>query len=510
MLGLCCDAETIVSHLYLVDFVSIILAKSSSCPVARIEMSAFWCPTVDVPSEVHAELQFLFGWLDVAYVYNPLVLNALCISLAKLVAAKRWRDGAEPEIRIGRAPIGEVIVEGIAARTGLLSLVRHLTYVTVIVVHPHQGDIFGHLQTCIVGIEHFFIRNEDLRDSCRVAYTVGEELPLVSDDVGQGCYPFGCRAVTVDASVVYASHAKCIDGVLASAFANSLSPVALYHLLVCLPVPVIVVVSAIAVPFPFVVAQHLLAMAGTHIDVVFHDEWDVGLHVPESTATVVHGGPKRIGSQAEKQLHDSGIGLGTDVFQRSIFHLVFCPRLQSEVLVVEEDAAELDRRRAEDASARRYVELHLDGWCHICPPNPRRDAHHTAQFKHAISCGSRLRTEDDECLCHAFHRIVNHLHAECFPFAFDIAHVNLSLGNELVDVTRLPDSAYDDGTLQRCGLSLVLHESLLRDCFQVGKETIDHRRHHFAIVGVVEDDGLIGRYGTGNREATINGRGYDL
>ena len=83
----------------------------------------------------------------------------------------------------------------------------------------------------------------------------------------------------------------------------------------------------------------------------------------------MHSWPKRVGTKAKQQFHDGGIGLGTKVVQVGI-HLFRCPRTKAEVLVVEEDATKLDRRRTEDASAGRYVELHPGGWRNICPPNP--------------------------------------------------------------------------------------------------------------------------------------------
>ena len=84
-----------------------------------------------------------------------------------------------------------MIIDCIAARTGLLGRFGHLANVAVIVVHPHQCDVLGHLQTCIISVEHLLVGNEYLRDGSRVANAIGKELALIGNDVGQGGYSFG-------------------------------------------------------------------------------------------------------------------------------------------------------------------------------------------------------------------------------------------------------------------------------------------------------------------------------
>ena len=100
------DAETVVSQFNLADFIGVFLAKGTCSPVAGVEVCAFGRPAVYVPGQVHAELQFLFGRLDVAHIDDPLVAHPLTVCLAKLVAAERGRDGAEPQIASRRPPIG--------------------------------------------------------------------------------------------------------------------------------------------------------------------------------------------------------------------------------------------------------------------------------------------------------------------------------------------------------------------------------------------------------------------
>ena len=154
--------------------------------------------------------------------------------------------------------------------------------------------------------------------------------------------------------------------------------------------------------------------------------------------------------------------------------------------------------------------LRLLGRCDVCPPYPRRDACHTAEFEHSISCCARLRAEDDECFCHAFHGIVNNLHAKGFPFAFDVAHVYLALCDEVADVCGLSDGAHDDGVLCCGGQGLVFCECFPCDGFEVGEEAVGYCGHHFSIVGIVGQDGFVGGFLSGNGEASVNWCGDDF
>ena len=188
-----------------------------------------------------------------------------------------------------------MIVNGIASGACLFCLRRHLADIAVIIIHPHQGNILGNFQTCVVTVEHLLIRNENLRNLGGVANTVGQQLTLISDNLGQGSYTLGCTIVAVDTGIVYASHTKSIDGILTPALPYPNSPVAFNHLLIGMPDPVVIIMTAklVTVPAPFVliVTQHLLAVAGAHIDVILHDKGDIGLLEPESTATRMHGRP---------------------------------------------------------------------------------------------------------------------------------------------------------------------------------------------------------------------------
>ena len=89
-------AETVVLHLDVVDFVGEVLPEGPCRPFPGVFVCLVGLPAVDVPSQVHAELQFLLCRLDVAHVDYPLVAHALVVRLAQLVAAKGGRDGAEP------------------------------------------------------------------------------------------------------------------------------------------------------------------------------------------------------------------------------------------------------------------------------------------------------------------------------------------------------------------------------------------------------------------------------
>ena len=176
-----------------------------------------------------------------------------------------------------------MIVDGIAAGASLLLCCRHLADVAVVVIDPHERDIFWYLKACVVCFEHFLVGYENLRHSCRVADAVRDELALMGNDVGQCSDFFFQGVIAVHARIVYGSHAKRVDTVLVFAFADTGAPVAHYHVFVRVPHPILIAMTAEAFPLVFIVAEHLFAVAAAHVDVVFRDERDVCLLIPEGS-----------------------------------------------------------------------------------------------------------------------------------------------------------------------------------------------------------------------------------
>ena len=64
---------------------------------------------------------------------------------------------------MGTPPIAQVVIDTAATAAFLLHFIAQTGHVAIIVVTPHQGDVFGNFQSVFHNIEHFFIRYEDLR-----------------------------------------------------------------------------------------------------------------------------------------------------------------------------------------------------------------------------------------------------------------------------------------------------------------------------------------------------------
>ena len=276
------------------------LAESPGRPGAVVADGLRGRPLVDVPCQVHAELQLHLGGLDVAHVDDPQRADALVVGPRQLVADDGWRVRGYPQVVGGRAPVRQVVVHTVATLPGLFGGLGQLAYVTVVVVDPAQGDILGHLQAGVVGVEHLLVGDEELRHLRGVAEILAQQLALEADNLGQTPHLVVGGGIAADAPVVNAAHAQGVHAVVAHALGHALLPVAFYLRLVRHVVPVLVVaVPGAVAPLPLVVAQHLLAVARTQHDVVFLGHGQVGLVGPESLRAEVHGRPQRVGPEAQ-------------------------------------------------------------------------------------------------------------------------------------------------------------------------------------------------------------------
>ena len=158
----------------------------------------------------------------------------------------------------------------------------------------------------------------------------------------------------------------------------------------------------------------------------------------EGTRTTVHGGCQHIGLQTQQQLADLGVGLGADVAQ-FLLVVLLCPGLQSPVLVVDKDAAILDRRLI-----RGIVGIDIDGVAmtdgHVGPPVPGRDTHLLTQRKHTIGSTTAVAANDDQAA-------VDLTDDKLFPATTDLRHVEASFPDESVDIGVVADGGNDDRPL---------------------------------------------------------------
>ena len=184
VLRLAASRQSVVFLLHFGQAVGHLLAKVLGCPVAVPLVGILWVPGIDVPRQVHAELQLCLGRLDVAHVDDPQPLNALLVASGELVADLRGAYAGEPQIVLGRAVVGQMVVDAMTARPLLLGIGGHLSDESMIVVDPCEGDVVGHVHARVVGIEHLFVGDEGLRHLRHVFVDdVVDEAALEGDDL---------------------------------------------------------------------------------------------------------------------------------------------------------------------------------------------------------------------------------------------------------------------------------------------------------------------------------------
>ena len=95
------------------------------------------------------------------HIGNPQAACALVVGRRHLVVEQARLRGGEPEVVVRTSPVGQVVVDAVAARALLLQRVGQSCQVAVIVVAPHEHHVVGHAHALFINVEHFFIGNEN-------------------------------------------------------------------------------------------------------------------------------------------------------------------------------------------------------------------------------------------------------------------------------------------------------------------------------------------------------------
>lgn len=85
----------------------------------------------------------------------------------------------------------------------------------------------------------------------------------------------------------------------------------------------------------------------------------------------------------------------------------------------------------------------LADW-HICPPVPRTDANLLADVINTVDGASRVTSGNDQGLGSALDGIFDKLADKRLPFAFDLANVELTIFDKLVNELRVANCTNDD------------------------------------------------------------------
>ena len=230
-----------------------------------------------------------------------------------------------------------------------------------------------------------------------------------------------------------ASHTEGVDHILVARFLHAVVPIHLDGLAVLFPTvrpgQTAILEGEVVYPLVHVVAPHLLAVAAAEHHAVLLGQLGVLLVVPECLGTGVHGRPQDVRLHAEHQLKHFLVGARTDVVHLLV-EVLGRPRLQAPVLVVDEDAPELDRGRTIKRLAPLHIYRGVLARCHVCPPVPGRHAHHARQLHQSVGGATRVAAEYGKCVG------IHHGNAERFPFPFHLGGFYLALGGKRVDGCR--------------------------------------------------------------------------
>ena len=260
-------------------------------------------------------LHFHLHGLDVAHVEQPVAVGAGGIGFQQFLVHQHGGSGGNPEVVVGRAQIGEVIVDTAATAAPPLLVVAHALHIAIVVVGPYEGDVVGQAQAGVVDIERLLVGHEYLRQPLGALLLVlGQDAALAVDDTLQRAGTVGGVGAALHGLVVEPTHAHGVDIVVLGRLADAVVQLADDGGAVGLVVPLAV---TLLVPFRLcsIVEKQWLAVAGGN-----HDAALVGhlltLRVGvEGTRTGVHGGSQHIGLQAQQQLAHTVVGLGADVAQ---------------------------------------------------------------------------------------------------------------------------------------------------------------------------------------------------
>ncbi len=248
---------------------------------------------VGVEGQVEEILGEEFEGLDVADIGDPHLARLHVPGALHLFVDQGGMGGAQPQIVVRPAPVGEVIIDAGAARPPGLFGGGEATDIAVIVVRPHQGNVVRHFQAGVIGLLQFMIGDIDLGHLAGgLVVDLAQDVALQADDILQDGLAFRHGGRALHGAVVQAAQADGIDVVVAADLADALAPIVEYGLTVLGEVE-----RAFFrfVPFAQVVAHHRFGVGRADDDGIGVGEWRIGGIAVEGCRDRVHGRPQGIG-----------------------------------------------------------------------------------------------------------------------------------------------------------------------------------------------------------------------
>ena len=315
---------------------------------------------------------------------------------------------------MGFAVIGDVIIDSCPAAAGLLRGIRQPCDVTVVIVAPHQRNVVGQFHAVVVDVEHLLVGYKGLRNVAdRAVQLRGEQLPLGADHlVGQGGLLIE-RHGSGHLAIVNPAHTQRKDIFIVGDLEHPLAPVTQHTRAIG---GKIVLAVTLRIPLADVVAHHWLAMRRSDDNPITLRRLPVSRNLVKSDSRSVHRRPDRIGTQAQQQLENPGIGLRTQFSGHTAAFVTRAPRVETPILVVEENTPVLDRGSLRAVVSRGKRHRPCGTGRHVGPPLPGRHAHETRKFQHAVSRTARIAAHDEQRTLSVPGGFAN---AECLPAAFE-------------------------------------------------------------------------------------------
>ena len=226
----------------------------------------------------------------------------------------------------------------------LLIGIAHALHIAIIIVRPDKRNIFRHPQSCIIDVEGLLVRHEDLGQVGGLCLLV-----LLEDGALLGHHLFQCTGshlgilAALHGLVVQATHPHRIDIIVLGCLMDAVVKLLENGLAVGLVIP-LAITGLVPLRRGSIVEEQGFTMAGGNHDAPLISHHLTFFVAIEGSCTGVHRRCQHVAFQAEDELADLVISLGTNIAQFLLI-VLGSPRLQTPVLVIDEHSTILDAGR---------------------------------------------------------------------------------------------------------------------------------------------------------------------
>jgi len=145
MFGFSFAAKLIILFEKRVDSLGFDALKLRRDPIFQVSREGFGRNRFYIPCHIQKQLSKVFSRFDIAHVQDPVAPGSVIPGPFHLGIDQSRLCGCKPEIIMGFAPIGDVVIDSRSSRTFLLFGIAKAHNVAVVVVAPYQSNVFGKL-----------------------------------------------------------------------------------------------------------------------------------------------------------------------------------------------------------------------------------------------------------------------------------------------------------------------------------------------------------------------------